>query len=78
MNFMRILLTAAIAASLAAGTMSALAQTTPSKPAKPAKPAACKTLKAEAACTTRTDCAWTAPTEKQKTGKCKTAPKKKS
>ncbi|MFZ1109288.1 MAG: hypothetical protein WAN43_13215 [Rhodomicrobium sp.] len=69
---MRILLTVAVAASLAAGTMSALAQT------PPAKPAACKTLKEEAACTARTDCTWAAPTGAQKTGKCKTAPKKKS
>jgi len=70
---MRILLTAAVAASLAAGTVTALAQTSP----KPAKPAACKTLKEEAGCTARADCAWTAPTGKQKTGKCKAAPKKK-
>jgi len=68
---MRILLTAAVAASLALGTVSAFAQTA-------AKPAACKTLKEEAACTARTDCAWKAPTGKQKAGKCATAPKKKS
>lgn len=71
---MRILIAAALAASFAVGTTAALAQTAP---AKPAKPAACKTLKEEASCAARTDCAWTAPTGKQKTGKCKAAPKKK-
>jgi len=63
---MRILLTAAVAASLAAGSLSALAQTAAPTPPKPK---ACKTLKDEAACTTgRPDCAWSK-------GKCKTAPK---
>jgi len=69
---MRILLTAAVAASLAAGTLSATAET-----AKPAKPVACTKVKDEAACTARTDCTWAAPTGKQKAGKCKAAPKKK-
>ncbi len=45
---MRILLTAAIAASLAAGSLSALAQTAAPTPAKQK---ACKTLKGENACT---------------------------
>jgi hypothetical protein len=67
------IIAAAVAASFAVGSLSALAQT---PPAKPAKPVACKKIKEEAACTTRTDCAWTAPTGKQKTGKCGT-PKKK-
>jgi hypothetical protein len=72
MNFMRILLTAAVAASFAVGSLSALAQTPP----KPDKPVACKKIKEEAACTTRADCSWTAPTGKQKTGKCAAAKKK--
>lgn len=71
---MRTILTAAIAASFAALTLPALAQT----PAKPAKPVACKKVKDEASCTARTDCTWAAPTGKQKTGKCKTAPKPKA
>jgi hypothetical protein len=68
---MRILLTAAIAASLAAGSLSALAQTT-----APAAPAKCKTLKDETSCTGRTDCTWTKPGNTK--GKCKTAPKPKT
>jgi hypothetical protein len=72
MTFMRILLTAAVAASLAAGTMTALAQTAP---AKPAKPVACKKIKVEADCMARSDCAWKAPAGKQKTGKCAAAKK---
>ncbi len=71
---MRILLTAAVAASLAAGTIAALAQTTPDTPPKPAK---CSTLKAEADCSARTDCVWKAPTGTATTGKCRKAPKKK-
>jgi hypothetical protein len=71
---MRILLTAAIAASLAAGSMSALAQTAAPTPAKQK---ACKTLKGEDACTKeRTDCAWSKPGDAK--GKCKTAPKPKT
>ncbi len=73
---MRILVAAALAASLAAGTVSALAQTAPAPaaPAKPAKPAKCSTLKDEAACGARTDCSWTAPTGTATTGKCKKTP----
>jgi uncharacterized membrane protein len=72
---MRILLTAAIAASLAAGSLSALAQTAPAP--TPAKQKACKKLKDENACTTgRTDCAWSKPGDEK--GKCKKAPKPKT
>jgi len=71
---MRILLTAAIAASLAAGSLSALAQTAAPTPTKQK---ACKTLKDETSCTTgRTDCAWSKPGDAK--GKCKTAPKPKT
>ncbi len=69
---MRILFTAAIAASLAAGSLSALAQTAPA----PAKQKACKTLKDETTCGGRTDCAWSKPGDAK--GKCKTAPKPKT
>ncbi len=72
---MRILLTAAIAASLAAGSLSALAQTAPAP--TPVKQKACKKLKDETACTTgRTDCTWSKPGDAK--GKCKTAPKPKT
>ena len=69
---MRILLTAVIAASLAAGTLSAVAQT----PAAPAKPKACKTLKDETSCGAQTGCAWSKPGDAK--GKCKMAPKPKT
>ena len=72
---MRILLTAAIAASLAAGSLSALAQTAPA-PAAPTKQKACKTLKDETSCGGRTDCAWSKSGDAK--GKCKTAPKPKT
>ncbi len=81
---MRILLAAAVAASLAAGSLSVLAQTPPAQPttpapAKPAGPPKCRTLKDEAACGARTDCTWVAPTGTQAAGKCKkTPPAKKS
>ena len=65
---MRILLTAALAASLAAGTLPALAQT-----ATPVKDKACKTLKDEATCAPRTDCKWMSDMKK-----CATAPKPKT
>ena len=65
---MRILLSAALASSLAAGSLPALAQT--ATPA-PAKPKACKTIKDETSCGARTDCGWAK-------GKCKTAPKPKT
>ncbi len=72
---MRILFSAALAASLAAGSISALAQT----PAPtPSKQKACKTLKDEASCTPRSDCKWSAPTDPSKKGKCTAVPKQKS
>jgi hypothetical protein len=70
---MRILLTAALAASLAAGTLPALAET-----AKPVKEKACKTLKDETACAARPDCKWSPPPDPQKKGKCAAAPKPKT
>lgn len=69
---MRILFTAAIAASLAAGSLSALAQTAPAP--TPAKEKACKTFKDEGSCLAPR-CSWAAPTDPGKKGKCKTAPK---
>ncbi len=68
---MRILLTAALAASLAAGTLPALAET-----AKPVKEKACKTIKKEEDCGKRPDCAWSTPGDAK--GACKTAPKPKA
>ena len=75
---MRILLSAALAASLAAGSLSALAQqTAPATPAPtPAKQKACKTLKDETSCGGQQGCAWSKPGDPK--GKCKTAPKPKS
>jgi hypothetical protein len=70
---MRILLTAALAASLAAGTLPALAQTAAPTPAKQK---ACKSLKDETSCTGQTGCAWSKPGDAK--GKCKTAPKPKT
>jgi hypothetical protein len=73
---MRILLSAALAASLAAGSLSALAQqTAPATPAPtPAKQKACKTNKDESSCSGQQGCAWSKPGDAK--GKCKTAPKK--
>ena len=68
---MRILLTAAIAASLAAGSLSALAQTAAPTPTKPK---ACKTYKIESTCPTTAGCVWSKPGDAK--GKCKTAPTK--
>jgi uncharacterized low-complexity protein len=75
---MRILLSAALAASLAAGSLSALAQqTAPATPAPmPAKQKACKTLKDETSCGGQQGCTWSKPGDSK--GKCKTAPKPKS
>ena len=70
---MCILLTAAVAASLAAGSLSALAQTAPAP--TPAKEKACSTFKDEASCQAPR-CSWAAPTDASKKGKCKTAPTK--
>ena len=70
---MRILLSAALAASLAAGSLPALAQTAAPTPAKQK---ACKTLKDETSCGARTDCGWSKPGDAK--GKCKTAPKPKT
>lgn len=74
---MRILLSAALAVSMAAGSVPAFAQTTTPAPAPAAKakPKACKTLKDETSCGTRTDCSWSKPGDAK--GKCKTAPKAK-
>jgi len=71
---MRILLSAALAASLAAGSLSALAQqTAPATPAPtPAKQKACKTNKDETSCNQQ-GCAWSKPGDAK--GKCKTKPK---
>jgi hypothetical protein len=70
---MRILSAAILAAFFTAGTVSAYAQS-----AAPAKPAATKvkacSKRTEAECTAP-DCSWTAPTGKQKTGKCAKAKK---
>jgi hypothetical protein len=70
---MRILLTAALAASFAAVSLPAVAET-----AKPVKEKACKTLKDETACGARSDCKWSAPTDPQKKGKCAAVPKPKT
>jgi hypothetical protein len=67
---MRILFSAVLAASFAAVSLPALAQT-----AKPVKEKACKTFKDETACKARTDCNWAAPTDPKKKGKCATKPK---
>ena len=72
---MRILLSAALAASLAAGSLSALAQQTTPAPT-PAKQKACKTLKDETSCGGQQGCTWSKPGDVK--GKCKTAPKPKS
>jgi len=69
---MRILFSAALAASFAAVSLPALAET-----AKPVKEKACKTLKDETACGARSDCKWSAPTEKKK-GTCASVPKPKT
>jgi hypothetical protein len=69
---MRILLSAALAASLAAGSLPALAQTAAPTPVKQK----CKTLKDETSCGGRTDCSWSKPGDAK--GKCKTAPKPKT
>jgi hypothetical protein len=70
---MRILSAAILAAFFTAVTVSAYAQT--AAPAKPAttKAKACS-KRTEAECTAP-DCSWTAPTGKQKTGKCSKAKK---
>ena len=67
---MRILLTAALAAFLAAGTLPALAQT-----ATPVKEKACKTFKNEADCPTAR-CDWLPPNDAK--GKCKNKAKPKT
>jgi hypothetical protein len=67
---MRIFFSAVIAASLAAGSMTALAQT--AAPA-PAKQKACKTNKDEASCSGQQGCTWSKPGDAS--GKCKKAPK---
>ena len=69
---MRILLSAALAASLAAGSLPAFAQTAAPTPVKDK---ACKTFKEENSCPTQR-CAWSKPGESK--GKCKTAPKPKT
>jgi hypothetical protein len=53
-------------------SLPALAET-----AKPVKEKACKTLKDETACGARSDCKWSAPTEKKK-GTCASVPKPKT
>ena len=68
---MRILSAAILAAFFTAGTVSAYAQA--QAPAKPAKAKSCS-KRTEAECTAP-DCSWTAPTGKQKTGKCSKAKK---
>ena len=70
---MRILFSAVLAASFAAGTLPALAQTAAPTPAKEK---ACKTLKKEEACGARSDCSWSKQGDPK--GKCKTAPKPKT
>ena len=70
---MRILLSAALAASLAVGSLPALAQT-----ATPVKDKACKTFKDETACKGGKDCSWTPATDPKKQGKCAAAPKPKT
>ena len=67
---MRILLTAALATSLAAGTLPALAQT-----ATPVKEKACKTFKKEGDCPT-TRCDWSTPADAK--GNCKNKAKPKT
>ncbi len=66
---MRILLTAAIAASFAVATLPALAQTA----ATPAKEKACKVNKDETTCSAQAGCTWSKPGDAK--GKCKKAPK---
>jgi hypothetical protein len=73
---MRILFSAVLAASFAAVSLPALAQTAPAP--TPVKQKACKKLKDEAACGPRTDCKWSAPTDPKTNGKCATAPKPKT
>ena len=68
---MRILFSAVLAASFAAVSLPALAET-----AKPVKEKACKTIKSEDACGKRSDCAWSPQGDAK--GACKTAPKPKS
>jgi hypothetical protein len=68
---MRILFSAVLAASFAAVSLPALAQT-----AKPVKEKACKTLKKEDACGARSDCSWSKQGDLK--GKCATAPKPKT
>jgi hypothetical protein len=68
---MRILFSAVLAASFAAVSLPAVAQT-----AAPAKQPACKKLKKETDCGARTDCAWSKPGDAK--GACKTAPKPKT
>jgi hypothetical protein len=70
---MRILSAAILAAFFTAGSVSAYAQGTAPAPAKTANPKACS-KRTEAECTAP-DCSWTAPTGKQKTGKCAKAKK---
>ncbi len=72
---MRILFSAVLAASFAAVSLPALAQTAPAP--TPAKEKACKTFKDEASCQAPR-CSWAAPTDTGKKGKCKTAPKPKT
>ena len=67
---MRILFSAVLAATLAAGSAAALAET-----AKPVKEKACKTFKKEGDCPTPR-CAWSTPGDAK--GACKTAPKAKT
>jgi hypothetical protein len=69
---MRILSAAILAAFFTAGTVSAYAQG--AAPAAPAAKAKTCSKRTEAACTAP-DCSWTAPTGKQKTGKCSKAKK---
>jgi hypothetical protein len=66
---MRILFSAVLAASFAAVSLPALAET-----AKPVKEKACKTLKKEDACGARSDCSWSKQGDPK--GKCATAPAK--
>jgi hypothetical protein len=69
---MRILFSAVLAASFAAVSLPALAQT--AAPA-PAKQKACKTNKDEPSCTSA-GCTWSKPNDPK--GKCKTTPKPKT
>ncbi len=71
---MRILLPAAIAASLFAGSLSTFAETGTLL----VKDAACTKLKDEASCTPRTDCKWTPGKSDPAKGKCAKAPKPKT